>query len=182
MWEWIFKYLKTILKGKNYRTVSFKWQCSTYRATVLILASLKIQLTLLLFVFIDFNHLAHSPLCTYTFQYKEAGHYHIYIVHNNLSLGCICIWSNRGQHSMLPANPSNLELICHFHTSNPIPLSMAVLELPSRTDPTRGLHNMLLGARFHNTAPVGGILLIALPWLKSSHLHSFVIRAFEERL
>ena len=69
--------------------------------------------------------------------------------------------------------------LSYFH---PIPLSMAVLELPSRTDPTRGLHNMLLGARFHNTAPVGGILLIALPWLKSSHLHSFVIRAFEERL
>lgn len=37
-------------------------------------AFLKIQLTLSLFVFIDFNHLAYTLLCAYTAQYKGAGH------------------------------------------------------------------------------------------------------------
>ena len=39
-----------------------------------------------------------------------------------------------------------------------------------------------LSTFFHNAAPVGRILPIALPWQKSSLLHSFVVRALKERL
>ena len=146
MWEWISECFKTILKRKNYRTAPFKIKMqhieSNYTNTCLSKNTINPITVCVHWLQLS---LSHSPLHIHSWAQRSGALTHLHRPWQPISGLHLHLIKSR---TALDASSKSVQsgINFHCHTSNPIPLGVAVLELPSRTDPIRGLHIVLLWA------------------------------------